>query len=40
MKSPNPQPAVAPAHRRWLLAAAIALEAAWIAALAILALIR
>ena len=37
-KSPSPQPAASPARRHpWLLAAAIALEAAWLVLLAVLA---
>jgi hypothetical protein len=40
-KFPDPQPAASPARRhRWLLAAAIALEAAWLVLLAALAVLR
>jgi len=40
MKSSDPQPTIAPSRRRWLLAAAIALTAAWIALLVVLAVLR
>jgi hypothetical protein len=40
MNSPSLQPNTLPPWRRWLLAAAILLDAAWIALLAILAVTR
>ena len=40
MKSANSQPLGSPARCRWLLAAVIVLEAAWIVLLAVLAVLR
>ena len=39
-KSPQPQPAASPPRHPWLLAVAIALEAAWLVLLATLAVLR
>ena len=40
MNPASPQPVAIPAWRRWLLAAAIVLEAAWVALLVILTVAR